>query len=67
MCKTKACSDAPNITVCDKFLKGCLSDGKNCVEKRRFCSEYPGVDCEGHIGTDGLCKFDNIKLQCRAV
>lgn len=43
-CRDRVCSDAPATTVtdadCDKFLTGCLTNKKGCLDSSVTCTGY---------------------------
>lgn len=46
--------------ACNSFIKGCVTNGRGCVVKRVNCYYYE-KDCDGMIGSDGLCESKDNK------
>ncbi|CAK80326.1 unnamed protein product (macronuclear) [Paramecium tetraurelia] len=66
-CRDQLCEDLSGETheSCQTKLKGCTSDGTNCITMQP-CQQYSNlITCNLALGTDGKCFFSNFG--CRAL
>ncbi|CAD8093820.1 unnamed protein product [Paramecium sonneborni] len=68
ICRDENCEEAPQYLntdeACNQFIKGCVTDGRGCRTKRINCYYYE-KDCDGMIGSDGLCESKDEKCQSK--
>ncbi|CAK87462.1 unnamed protein product (macronuclear) [Paramecium tetraurelia] len=68
VCRDQTCNEASQLLItddaCDSFIKGCVTNGRGCVDKRGNCYYYD-KNCDGMIGSDGLCEQKGDKCQSK--